>query len=1012
MAARKFPTRPWRQSAELLEARWTMSAAPLHFGAVYVEEDFGSDSHGDTFEITFEGGAAGTQLRQLIIDTDHGTPGQLDQGDLVFDTERGGLGADEAFGFSIISQQGVGRITPHVADGSSRLVIDFEGFEAGDKVVLSIDVDEGQDIRAGQTQLAEINDGLDPITSGVEFQGSILTGSFASPAYQDAKGTAEFRNHYDSLLSGTGLNLPADDARQKRDRSAGAVGRLQQQPALASLAGHVYEDRNTNGQREPGEPGLGQVLIRAVPINTVEPQAVREVMTGADGSYRFDGLMPGEYRLVEVNQPAGYLDGIDRAGTIGGVMVGQAVNPGDEIRSIILGGNQHGVDYDFGEQLTATLKGRVHTDQNENCLFDPEDEPLAGVRVDLLNEGGVVVQTTLTDEEGFFEFRDLQPGVYSLHEERLEDFFHIGQVASGGNGITSEDYWIREIQVGAGQDLTDYRFCEQRPVEISGFVFQDGAPISLELGEELPPDLNGYRDGVRTDDDTPLAGVTLELRRTDTGLPVMGSNALPGQYADDKPIVVTTDERGHFQFAGLRHGSYVVRELQPSGYEDGIDTATDGRGQPINRTSTGEVTVPPPLEGLHNFDLIYGIDLAPGESSQENNFSEIVVDRPPPPYFTTPPRIPVLPPPVSNPPAPYVAVPYQIPKPLFEPLKTLPFLASGLNGTTWHLSVINAGMPRGPGQEVQVADLPWGRARTLPVAGKSGPWQNDQWFLFVSDDKSKSSQPCIGCQDGIALAGDFDGDGKDELAIYDDGRWYVDLNGNGRWDAEDLWSRLGRDFDQPVTGDWDGDGKDDIGIYGPSWIGDPRALAAEPGLPDLENPPRGVAKNIPPQPDDATDGRRVLQRTESGRIRADVIDHVFKFGHRGDQAVAGDWNGDGIASVGIFRRGRWRLDVDGDGRWTSHDRQAAFGEDGDTPIAGDFNGDGVDEIAFVRNGRLYIDSNLNGRLDAEDRVIELPAGDGQPVAGDFNGDGVDEIALFRSSGPAEPVIAGRPSTER
>ena len=34
-----------------------MAADPLHVGAVYVEEDGGSDLHGDTFYLTFEGGA-------------------------------------------------------------------------------------------------------------------------------------------------------------------------------------------------------------------------------------------------------------------------------------------------------------------------------------------------------------------------------------------------------------------------------------------------------------------------------------------------------------------------------------------------------------------------------------------------------------------------------------------------------------------------------------------------------------------------------------------------------------------------------------------------------------------------------------------------------------------------------------------------------------------------------------------------------------------------------------------
>ena len=87
------------------------------------------------------------------------------------------------------------------------------------------------------------------------------------------------------------------------------------------------------------------------------------------------------------------------------------------------------------------------------------------------------------------------------------------------------------------------------------------------------------------------------------------------------------------------------------------------------------------------------------------------------------------------------------------------------------------------------------------------------------------------------VTGDFNGDGKTEIGIYYKGEWFLDLNGNGEWDGDDLWAKLGTEADRPVTGDWDGDGKDDIGIFGPAWPGDPRHLEHEPGLPDPDNQP-------------------------------------------------------------------------------------------------------------------------------------------------------------------------------
>ncbi len=72
-----------------------MTADPIWVGGVYIEDDVGSDLHGDTFQITFNGGAPGTQLSRLIIDGDLNTPG-FGLGDLFFDTLDSGYGALES----------------------------------------------------------------------------------------------------------------------------------------------------------------------------------------------------------------------------------------------------------------------------------------------------------------------------------------------------------------------------------------------------------------------------------------------------------------------------------------------------------------------------------------------------------------------------------------------------------------------------------------------------------------------------------------------------------------------------------------------------------------------------------------------------------------------------------------------------------------------------------------------------------------------------------------------------
>src|SRR5262245_26322463 len=173
---------------EPLEDRRLMDADPLKIGVTYLEEDSGSDLHGDTFQILFEGGAPGTELTQLVINGDHG-PAGLSVGDMIFDTIKGGLGADEAFNLQVVSSTGIQNVSGQVTDGGTSITFNFQGFNAGEKLVFSIDVDEVQDFDPSETNQQTINEGIDPIASGVEFQSSKLTAKFDAPHYHDIQGT-------------------------------------------------------------------------------------------------------------------------------------------------------------------------------------------------------------------------------------------------------------------------------------------------------------------------------------------------------------------------------------------------------------------------------------------------------------------------------------------------------------------------------------------------------------------------------------------------------------------------------------------------------------------------------------------------------------------------------------------------------------------------------------------------------------------------------------------------------
>jgi serine-aspartate repeat-containing protein C/D/E len=1450
---------------ETMEERQLMDADPIKLGLVYIEEDSGSDLHGDTFEVLFEGGAANTELTRLVIDTDHGPVGRS-VGDLFFDTVKGGWGADDAFGMQIVSQTGIQEVTYTVEDGGTKLVFNFKGFNAGEKLRFSIDIDEVQDYDPSITNQSLINEGIDPITSGVEFQGSLATGTFKAPHYFDVEGTREFRNLYDPqfvgsnllISSGNATGLPQDDYLGKRDRSTGVMVPLQQLPKPITIAGRVFFDADADLTQDAGDTGITGVTLSlwkkvgnsyvftghtrqtnslgdyefgadlalqpgtyqvretqpedyfsvgaivgkvqgvttgnlvngdldqlteiAMPLGDThgikydfaetlpasisglvrltdkfgnceaagvatrpiqgatvllkdkQGNILKQTLTNAQGKYEFTGLRPGEYTIVEITppglidggdhvgtvdgvktgsvvqndvidvslrggddginydfcekepamvsgyvyhdrdndgnrdsgeepipgttiilldasgtqvatqvtnndgffkftglgagtymiveqQPTSWSDGKDTPGTVGGVTRGTAVNPGDKLNGVQLYFGDSGIEYNFGELKTVSISGFVHEDPIRNCLIDPGEKPISGVTIGLYDTAGNLLSTTLTDANGFYKFDELPPGTYMVRETQPAGYIHGGQklgshggieaadqlssviLASGQNatdynfceilpvsinGYVHEDpdrdclfdngekpiagvtirlydqnnnlvattftdangfykfaglppgtYTVREQQPGGyfqggqvvgshggnastdelsnvtlqsgdnavnynfceilpanlsgwvwvdtqhdcirqpeelplagvtislyneqgsvvattqtnnqgfyqftglapgnytvkesqptgyfqggqvagskggddfsqdviadvdlegGDHAVEYNFCEVPPASLSGYVFQDGPPIVTN--EPTPPEnLYDLKDGLLTDDDLRIAGVRLELRHTLTGDPVDLSETGQGGSG---AYQITTDSNGFYQFVGLQAGNYTVIEVHPEGYFDSKDTAGTTTGLAVNvNTTVDALTLQTfTLAGVSlNFDAILRIPLAAGQNSLLNNFSEVVITPtiiPPPPKFITPP-----------PPEEFIPPPTPLPPPqlLFIPPPPAEQIITGGDAEyTWHLSVIDAGTPRVSARSTRINNQVFRPALFIDKV----EWQPDHlrhgiWTIHTGNDDIQSKQFTFGIIGGIPVVGDWNGDGTSELGIFFKGEWFLDLNGNGVWDEGDLWARLGSEADKPVVGDWDGDGKDDIGIFGPEWPMDPRHIEHEPGLPDSHNGPKDRQKNVPPRPEEATEGDRLLQLTKQGKERSDLIDHVFHFGVATDIPIAGDWNGDGIRSVGVFRDGKWHFDLDGDGKWSKADKTARFGQKGDLPVVGDFNGDGIEEIGVFRGGKWIIDVNGNREIDAADRVFELGGEGDLPVVGDWNGDGTDDPALYREGERQVPTSCG------
>lgn len=171
----------------------------------------------------------------------------------------------------------------------------------------------------------------------------------------------------------------------------------------------------------------------------------------------------------------------------------------------------------------------------------------------------------------------------------------------------------------------------------------------------------------------------------------------------------------------------------------------------------------------------------------------------------------------------------------------------------------------------------------------------------------------------------------------------------------------GNPGDVPMMGDWDCDGIDTPGLYRPS------------------------------------DGFAYL-RNSNTQGNADVR---FFFGNPGDVPLAGDFDGDGCDTVSLYRPDQQRVFIinrlgSGAAGLGAADLDYVFGDVGDEAFTGDFDGDGIDSVGVRRpsTGQVLLRNSLaSGTAD-----VAYPFGDPSDllVVGDWEGDGTSSPGLFRS----------------
>lgn len=797
---------------------------------------------------------------------------------------------------------------------------------------------------------------------------------------------------------------------------------------LGSISGYVYHDLDDSGIRREDDPPIENVTVELYQLVGGDYVKIAETKTDANGFYLFDSLDIEQTYAVKEIQPEGWVDGKDTAGTLGGVVTD------DNISDVPVKWDNHGLEYNFGELLPiGSLSGYVYEDNNDNGVKDEGEAGIERVLVQLfvVGDDGIArfADSRLTDSEGYYEFESLEGNkTYVLRETQPTEYYDgkdaVGTIFGETVGALGENDEIVDIDLPHKGVGIHYDFGELKPGAISGYVYVDYND-------------NGVREPSLGEAGIPNTVVTLQILNEETG-----------QY-EDTGRVLTTNEAGYYVFDNLQPSRvYRVVETQPANYRDGKDSVGSLGGKAGNDVLYSIPVAP------GDFGLEYDFGERP-----RTEIPDVPPVTPPvvPPsnlWAPSPTAFPYI---WYQPTIPGSMTTLYGGGGGFTENYTWKLSVINAGSPRFKFNELNAGQTNSIAGELladggyvtrditsndpefgyQLTSLNKNSTENV-VKESDGEW-------FFKGGKTKK----FGVKGAQPIVGDWDGDGNDDIGVFVNGEWYLvegDWFINADYDGRyTLHAKLGDSRDRAVTGDWDGDGKTDIAIFGNHSSGDQRVVSSELGLPTDANYGVGYTstefpdssgfgkfvnasaktnvvrgKNLPPSKkffDSQADNIRSIYGVSSLNpvnsddsqydMRRDLVDHVFRFGGNGDVPISGDWNGDGQAQIGFYNNGVWTLDLNGNGRFDEgEDCVKNFGGPDSIPVVGDWDGDGIDSIGYFDRGKWTIDVHGDGSNVISDSLdpekYQYQDGD-VAVAGDWNGDGIDEIAVYRSGQGVETV---------
>jgi protocatechuate 3,4-dioxygenase beta subunit len=436
----------------------------------------------------------------------------------------------------------------------------------------------------------------------------------ATPATDDNDSDARFTGSADTSASTAVITLGIGSANVRRATAADDVSYGTTLEALyldptsdagiwvpLAIGDLVWNDINHDGLQgsaatEPPVKDVTVTLLDATGASArdADGNVVAPVTTGTDGIYRFDNLVPGTYKVVFSTIPAGFgptrmLAGDVRTdsnadATLTALVTltatGSNMTTPDPTWALVAFKIDTTIDLGLWQPLS--IGDYVWFDVNHDGIQQPTESALAGFTVELLDglgqpavdATGARVPAVTTNAAGHYVFDNLTSGDYQVRftAPAGSGFIPTARATSGSAAATDSDLdtagltAVFTLAAGGGNTRvvtpSDGASFANRidPTIDAGFWRAPAEPVVVVLmavGDYVWFDAN--HDGVQSDGEVPVAGMTVELLTAD------GS---PAKNADGATVsMTTTGADGHYVFDDLLPGSYRVRFGNvPSGY--------------------------------------------------------------------------------------------------------------------------------------------------------------------------------------------------------------------------------------------------------------------------------------------------------------------------------------------------------------------------------------------------------------------------------------------------------------